>query len=78
MEKKKKFTLEDVPSGYGLCNRNDCAVCNHCLHYMAYNDVVTEELWVINLVNPLRVVPNAQCPYFRTDELAPYAKGSVR
>ena len=78
MEKKKKFTLEDVPSGYGLCNRNDCAVCNHCLHYMAYNDVVTEALWVINLVNPLRVVPNAQCPYFRTDELATYAKGFVK
>ena len=78
MEKKKKFTLEDVPSGYGLCNRNDCAVCNHCLHHMAYNDVVTEELWVINLVNPLRVVPNAQCPYFRTDELATYAKGFVK
>ena len=78
MEKKKKFTMEDVPSGYGLCNRNDCAVCNHCLHYMAYNDVVTEDLWVINLVNPLRVVPNAQCPYFRTDELATYAKGFVK
>ena len=40
--------------------------------------MVTKELWVINHVNPLRVVPNAQCPYFRTDELATYAKGFVQ
>ena len=78
MDKKKIFTMEDVPGGYGLCTRNDCAVCNHCLRHIAYKDVVTEELWVINHVNPLRVVPNAQCPYFRTDELATYAKGFVK
>ena len=70
--------MKDVPGGYGLCTRNDCAVCNHCLRHMAYNDVVTKELWVINHVNPLRVVPNAQCPYFRTDELATYGKGFVK
>lgn len=78
METKKKFTLEDLPGGFALCMRNDCAVCNHCLRHMAYNDVVTKELWVINHVNPLRVVPNAQCPYFRTDELATYGKGFVK
>ena len=78
MDNKKKFTMKDVPGGYGLCTRNDCAVCNHCLRHMAYNDVVTKELWVINHVNPLRVVPNAQCPYFRTDELATYGKGFVK
>lgn len=78
MNIKKKFTMEDVPGGYGLCTRNDCAVCNHCLRHIAYNDVVTEELWVINHVNPLRTVPNAECPYFRTDELVTYAKGFVK
>ena len=78
MNNDKKFTMKDVPGGYGLCTRNDCAVCNHCLRHMAYNDVVTKELWVINHVNPLRVVPNAQCPYFRTDELATYGKGFVK
>ena len=78
MNNNKKFTKKDVPGGYGLCTRNDCAVCNHCLRHMAYNDVVTKELWVINHVNPLRVVPNAQCPYFRTDELATYGKGFVK
>jgi len=78
MNNNKKFTMKDVPGGYGLCTRNDCAVCNHCLRHMAYNDVVTKELWVINHVNPLRVVPNAQCPYFRTDELATYGKGFVK
>lgn len=78
MNNKKKFTMKDVPGGYGLCTRNDCAVCNHCLRHIAYNDVVTDELWVINHVNPLRVVPNAQCPFFRTDELATYAKGFVK
>ena len=78
MDNKKKFTMKDVPGGYGLCTRNDCAVCNHCLRHIAYNDVVTEELWVINHVNPLRIVPNAQCPFFRSDELATYAKGFVK
>ena len=78
MDNKKKITMKDVPGGYGLCTRNDCAVCNHCLRHMAYNDVVTKELWVINHVNPLRIVPNAQCPYFRTDELATYGKGFVK
>ena len=27
------------------------------------------------MANPLRVVPTAECEYFRTDELATYAKG---
>jgi hypothetical protein len=78
MNNKKKFTMKDVPGGYGLCTRNDCAVCNHCLRHIAYNDVVTDELWVINHVNPLRVKPTAECDYFRTDELATYAKGFVK
>ncbi len=78
MNNKKKFTMKDVPGGYGLCTRNDCVVCNHCLRHIAYNDVVTDELWVINHVNPLRVKPTAECDYFRTDELATYAKGFVK
>ena len=78
MNNKKKFTMKDVPGGYGLCTRNDCAVCNHCLRHMAYNDVVTEELWVINHVNPLRVKLTAECEFFRTDELATYGKGFVK
>ena len=78
MNNKKKFTMKDVPGGYGLCTRNDCAVCNHCLRHIAYNDVVTKELWVINHVNPLRVKPTAECEFFRTDELATYAKGFVK
>ena len=78
MNNKKKFTMKDVPGGYGLCTRNDCAVCNHCLRHIAYNDVVTEELWVINHVNPLRVKLTAECEFFRTDELATYGKGFVK
>ena len=78
MDNKKKFTMKDVPGGYGLCTRNDSAVCNHCLRHIAYNDVVTEELWVINHVNPLRVKLTAECEFFRTDELATYGKGFVK
>ena len=78
MDNKKKFTMKDVPGGYGLCTRNDCAVCNHCLRHIAYNDVVTKELWVINHVNPLRVKLTAECEFFRTDELATYGKGFVK
>ena len=78
MEVKKKFTLEDVPSGFALCMRNDCKLCDHCLRQMAYKDVVTEDLWAICLVNPLRVKPSETCEYFRTDELATYAKGFVK
>ena len=75
---RKKFTIDDVPGGYALCTRDDCTVCNHCLRNIAYKDVVTEKLWAITLVNPLRVVPNEQCEYFRTDVLATYARGFVK
>ena len=74
---RKKFTMDDVPGGYALCTRDDCTVCNHCLRHMVYKDMVTEKLWSISHVNPLRVVPNEQCEYFRTDELATYARGFV-
>ena len=77
MEIKKKFTLEDIPGGYAMCMRNDCKVCEHCLRHIAYNDVGKDEKRLM-IVNPLLVVPNEQCEHFRTDELAPYAKGFVR
>ena len=78
METKKKFALKDLPSGYAMCMRNDCKLCEHCLRHMAYKDVVTEKLWAICLVNPLRVKPSEGCEYFRTDEPATYARGFVK
>ena len=78
METKKKFTLDDVPYGFAMCTRDDCQVCDHCLRHMAYRDVVTEKQWVISHVNPLRVVPNGECEYFRSDEPATYAKGFTK
>ena len=77
MEIKKKFTLEDVPSGFALCMRNDCKVCEHCLRHMAYNDVGKDQK-ILMIVNPLLVVPNEQCEHFRTDEPATYARGFVK
>ena len=74
MENRKKFTSEDVPGGFTMCSRSDCEVCNHCLRQMAFEDV-GKERWSVNLANPLKVVPTAECEYFRTDELATYAKG---
>ena len=78
METKKKFTMDDVPGGFAMCTRDDCKVCDHCLRHMAYKDIVTEKTWIISHVNPLRVVPNGECEYFRTDELATYAKGFTK
>ena len=75
MENKKKLTMEEVPGGFAMCNRNDCTMCDHCLRHMAYRDVVTEKQWAICHVNPLRVMPNGDCVYFRTDEPAIYARG---
>ena len=77
METKKKFTLEDLPSGYAMCMRNDCELCKHCLRHIAYNDVRKDQKRLM-IVNPLLVVPNEQCEFFRTDELATYAKGFAR
>ena len=78
METKKKITMDDVPGGFAMCTRDDCKVCDHCLRHMAYKDIVTEKTWIISHVNPLRVVPNSECEYFRTDELATYAKGFTK
>ena len=77
MEIKKKFTLEDVPSGFALCMRNDCKVCEHFLRHMAYNDVGKDQK-ILMIVNPLLVGPNEQCEHFRTDEPATYARGFVK
>lgn len=77
METKKKFTLKDLPSGYAMCMRNDCELCKHCLRHIAYNDVRKDQKRLM-IVNPLLVVPNEQCEFFRTDELATYAKGFAR
>ena len=77
MELKKKFTLEDLPSGFALCMRNDCKVCEHCLRHIAYNDV-GKDLKRLTIVNPLLVAASEQCEFFRTDELATYAKGFTK
>ena len=77
MEIKKKFTKEDIPGGYAMCTLNDCKVCEHCLRHIAYNDV-GKDLKKFMIVNPLLVVATEQCEFFRTDELATYAKGFVR
>jgi len=74
METKNKITLKDLPYRFAMCSRVDCEVCDHCLHHLAYKEV-TEKLWTIDMVNPLRVKPTAKCEYFRTDEPATYAKG---
>ena len=58
METKKKLMMEEIPGGFAMCTRDDCAVCDHCLRHMAFKDVVTEKLWSISHVNPLRVVPS--------------------
>ena len=74
MEELKKITLNDVPGGYAMCSRDDCAVCNHCLRHIAFQEV-GKDLKMLYQVNPLRVVPSDKCEYFRTDEPATYARG---
>ena len=77
MENKKKMTLNDVPGGYGMCTRDDCPVCNHCLRHMAFQEV-EKDLRFVYHVNPLRVEPSEKCEYFRSDELATYARGFTK
>ena len=74
MEEKKIFTPEDVPGGFTMCTRNDCEVCDHCLRHMAF-EAVGRDRWSISHVNPLKVVPTAECSYLRNDELVTYARG---
>ena len=74
MEELKKITLNDVPGGYAMCSRDDCAVCNHCLRHIAFQEV-GKDLKMLFQVNPLRVVLSDKCEYFRTDEPATYALG---
>ena len=74
MEEKKIFTPEEVPGGFAMCTRNDCEVCDHCLRHLAF-EAVGKDRWSISHVNPLKVVPTAECEYFRNNELATYARG---
>ena len=77
METKKDFTIEDVPYGFAMCSRDDCEVCDHCLRHMAIKKI-TEKNRVISHVNPYLVKPTAECEFFRSDELATYARGFAR
>ena len=74
MEENKKITANDVPGGFAMCTCDDCKVCNHCLRHLAYN-LVGKDKKLLLLVNPLKVVPTEACEFFRTDELATYARG---
>ena len=74
MEEKKIFTSEEVPGGFTMCTRNDCDVCDRCLRHLAF-EAVGKDRWSISHVNPLKVVPTAECEYFRNNELATYARG---
>ena len=60
MEKLKKITLNDVPGGYAMCSRGDCAARNHCLRHIAFREV-GKDLKMLYQVNPLRVVPSDKC-----------------
>ncbi len=74
MEKKKTFTTDEVPGGFAMCTCKDCKVADHCLRHMAFEDVGKDNR-ILCSVNPLKAVPTAECEYFRTDELATYARG---
>ena len=74
METKKVFTTEEVPGAFTMCTRNDCEVRDHCLRHLAF-EAVGRDRWSISHVNPLKVVPTAECSYFRNDELVTYARG---
>lgn len=76
MVEKKMFKSDDIPYRYAMCNRDNCSLCKHCLRYRAYDEVGRSQK-LIYIVNPLFIEP-ANCEYFRTDELATYARGFTR
>ncbi len=73
----KNETMIEIPSGYALCMRDDCAVCQHCLRHLAYKKRKQTEDF-LSLVTPLRTESSEKCKFFRSDALATYAKGFTR
>ena len=73
----KNETMIEIPSEYSMCMRDDCAVCQHCLHKMAYEKRdITQDCF--SVINPLRTEPSDKCKFFRSDALATYAQGFTR
>jgi hypothetical protein len=69
-----ELKTKDVPKGYVVCTREDCAVCENCLRHIALK-VMTKKEWMIRHVNPKRTQPSTLCEYFRSDRPQVFARG---
>lgn len=69
----KKF-YTSLPSGYPVCQLNDCPLAGTCLHQIAYPTMLEKEE-MLTLVNPNRCSKDARCKFYRDSKPVTYARG---
>ena len=69
---KKYYT--SLPSGYSVCQHQDCPMAATCLHQIAY-PALLEKDEILHVVNPNKCSKDAQCKFYRSNKPITYARG---
>lgn len=68
------INFNEMPSGYALCIINSCPMSAHCLRQLAMQSKVKKDK-IITIVNPHLTKPSESCEFYRSDQIATFAKG---
>ena len=67
-------TEDRVPRAFALCIHEQCPMANSCLRRMVWDTVAKSEER-FSIISPSCTTPDKNCSYFRSAELATYARG---
>ena len=68
------INFNEMPSGYALCIINSCPMAAHCLRQLAMQSKVKKDK-IITIVNPHLTKASEDCEFYRSDQIATFAKG---
>ena len=66
--------MTTIPSGYPVCEHEDCPQAATCLHQTAYQELQKQEEY-LHLINPNRCTTDGTCKYYRDNTPVTYARG---
>ena len=77
MEIKKELLIEKAKEGYTVCYMKNCPLRDHCLRWLT-GQYVPSSHSTYRCVNPnYEGVATADCPMYRSDQKARFAKGML-
>ena len=70
-----KKIYKEAPPHYPICLHADCPRAGHCLHRVAYGELIGK-CEMLSVINPERCRKDGdECPYFRDAAPVAYARG---